>query len=68
LPWPSYAAATGVTGGGLLRGVRYSGGGAHTPVDRDAVRVIEAYHRLDKLREYANIYSTGDANAAAPMP
>ncbi len=68
-----YAAATGVTDGGLLRGVRYSGGGAHTQsiVMRSksgTVRVIEAYQRLDKLREYATIYFTGDANAAAPMP
>ncbi len=32
------------------------------------VRVIEAYHRLDKLRRYASIEFTGDANAPAPMP
>ena len=55
------------------RGVRYSGGGAHTQsiVMRSksgTVRVIEAYHRLDKLREYASIDFTGDDNAPAPMP
>jgi fructose-1,6-bisphosphatase II len=65
--------ATGVTDGDLLRGVRYSSGGAHTQsiVMRSksgTVRVIEAYHRLDKLREYASIDFTGDANAPAPMP
>ena len=65
--------ATGVTDGDLLRGVRYSAGGAHTQsiVMRSksgTVRVIEAYHRLDKLREYASIDFTGDDNAPAPMP
>ena len=65
--------ATGVTDGDLLRGVRFSGGGAHTQsiVMRSksgTVRVIEAYHRIDKLREYASIDFTGDANAPAPMP
>ena len=65
--------ATGVTDGDLLRGVRYSGGGAHTQsiVMRSksgTVRVIEAYHRLDKLREYASIDFIGDDNAPAPMP
>jgi fructose-1,6-bisphosphatase II len=53
--------------------VRYSSGGAHTQsiVMRSksgTVRVIEAYHRLDKLREYASIDFTGDDNAPAPMP
>ena len=60
--------ATGITDGDLLRGVRFSGGGAHTQsiVMRSksgTVRVIEAYHRLDKLREYASIDFTGDDNA-----
>jgi fructose-1,6-bisphosphatase II len=44
--------ATGVTDDDLLRGVRYSGGGAHTQsivmrAKSGTVRVIEAYHRLD---------------------
>ena len=65
--------ATGVTDDDLLRCVRYSGGGAHTQsvVMRSksgTVRVIEAYHRLDKLREYASIDFSGDDNAPAPMP
>ena len=65
--------ATGITDGDLLRGVRFSGGGAHTQsiVMRSksgTVRVIEAYHRLDKLREFASIDFTGDEDAPAPMP
>jgi fructose-1,6-bisphosphatase II len=65
--------ATGVTDGDLLRGVRYSCGGAHTQsiVMRSksgTVRMIDAYHRLDKLREYASIDFTGDEDAPAPMP
>jgi fructose-1,6-bisphosphatase II len=65
--------ATGVTDGDLLRGVRFSGGGAHTQSiemrsKSGTVRVIEAYHRLDKLREYASIDFIGDDNAPAPMP
>jgi fructose-1,6-bisphosphatase II len=65
--------ATGVTDGDLLRGVRYSSGGAHTQsiVMRSksgTVRMIDAYHRLDKLREYASIDFTGDEDAPAPMP
>jgi fructose-1,6-bisphosphatase II len=41
-------------------GSGYSGGGAHTQSivmrsKSDTVRVIEEYHRLDKLREYASI-------------
>ena len=64
--------ATGVIDGDLLRGVRFSSG-AHTQsiVMRSksgTVRVIETYHRLDKLREYASIDFTADANAPAPMP
>jgi fructose-1,6-bisphosphatase II len=64
---------TGLTDGDLLRGVRYISGGAQTQSivvrSRSAtVRVIEAYHRLDKLREYASIDFTGDDNAPAPMP
>ena len=65
--------ATGITDGDLLRGVRFSGGGAHTQsivmrAKSGTVRVIEAYHRLDKLREYASIDFTGDEDAPAPMP
>jgi fructose-1,6-bisphosphatase II len=47
-----FFSATGVTDGDLLRGVRYTGSGAHTQsiVMRSksgTVRVIDAYHRLD---------------------
>src|SRR3546814_18638564 len=50
--------ATGVTDGDLLRGVRYYAGGASTQsiVMRSksgTVRMIDAYHRLTKLREYS---------------
>ncbi len=50
-----FVAATGVTDGALLSGVRYSPGGAvtHSIVMRSrsgTVRLIEAYHAFDKLR------------------
>lgn len=65
--------ATGVTDGDLLRGVRYFGGGASTQsiVMRSksgTVRMIEAYHRLTKLREYSSVDFHGDEHAAPPMP
>ncbi|MBY6411728.1 class II fructose-bisphosphatase [Rhodococcus sp. BP-252] len=63
--------ATGVTDGDLLRGVRYAGGGAHTQsiVMRSksgTVRMIDAYHRLEKLRGYSSVDFDGDENAHAP--
>ena len=53
-------AATGVTSGDLLRGVRYRGSGAYTQsiVMRSksgTIRVIDSYHRLEKLRHYSLI-------------
>ncbi|WP_066905190.1 class II fructose-bisphosphatase [Millisia brevis] len=50
--------ATGVTDGDLVRGVRYTGGGAYTQsivmrAKSGTVRMIDAYHRLDKIQEYA---------------
>ena len=65
--------ATGVTDGDLLRGVRYYGGGAETQsiVMRSksgTVRMIEAYHRLEKLSEYSSIDFHGVAGAVPPMP
>ncbi|MBA3489752.1 MAG: class II fructose-bisphosphatase [Longispora sp.] len=50
--------ATGVTTGDLLKGVRYRSGGAYTQsiVMRSksgTVRVIDSYHRLEKLRSYS---------------
>ena len=52
--------ATGVTNGDLLRGVHYRAGGASTQslVMRSksgTVRMIDAWHRLSKLREYSAI-------------
>ncbi|ORI21746.1 class II fructose-bisphosphatase [Rhodococcus sp. 1168] len=63
--------ATGVTDGDLLRGVRYAGGGAHTQsiVMRSksgTVRMIDAYHRLEKLREYSSVDFDGDTSGQAP--
>lgn len=65
--------ATGVTDGDLLRGVRYSGGGAETQsiVMRSksgTVRMIDAYHRLTKLREYSSVDFDGDEFATPPLP
>jgi fructose-1,6-bisphosphatase II len=53
--------ATGVTSGDLLRGVRYRSGGAYTQsiVMRSksgTIRVIDSFHRLEKL----NLYSVVD--------
>jgi len=52
--------ATGVTGGDLLRGVRYTPGGCTTQsiVMRSksgTVRMIDGYHRLTKLRAYSSV-------------
>ncbi|WP_067681875.1 class II fructose-bisphosphatase [Nocardia miyunensis] len=65
--------ATGVTDGDLLRGVRYFSGGASTQsiVMRSksgTVRMIDAYHRLTKLREYSSVNFVGDEHAVPPMP
>ena len=55
-----FFAATGVTDGDLLRGVRYERGGARTQslVMRSksgTVRLIDAYHRIDKLSSFASV-------------
>ncbi|CAG4929357.1 MULTISPECIES: class II fructose-bisphosphatase [Acidithrix] len=55
-----FFAATGITNGELLRGVRFTPGGAITQsiVMRSksgTVRQIESHHKLAKLREYAAI-------------
>ncbi|MFE9327409.1 class II fructose-bisphosphatase [Nocardia sp. NPDC052278] len=65
--------ATGVTDGDLLRGVRYFPGGASTEsiVMRSksgTVRMIDAYHRLTKLREYSSVDFVGDEDAVPPLP
>ena len=56
----AFFAATGVTDGDLLRGVRYDRRGARTQslVMRSksgTVRLIDAHHRLDKLGTYASV-------------
>ena len=55
-----FFAATGVTDGELLRGVRYSPRGARTQslVMRSksgTVRMIDALHRIDKLSSFASV-------------
>lgn len=55
-----FFAATGITDGELLRGVRFFPGGASTQslVTRarsGTVRLVEARHRLDKLQEFASV-------------
>jgi fructose-1,6-bisphosphatase II len=56
----AFFAATGLTNGALLRGVRYDHAGAHTESlvmrsQSGTVRLIEAHHRIDKLRTFASV-------------
>jgi fructose-1,6-bisphosphatase II len=56
----AFFAATGVTDGELLRGVRYEHRGAHTQslVMRSksgTVRMVDAWHRIDKLSSFAAV-------------
>jgi len=56
----NFFCATGVTTGDLLKGVRYRSGGAYTQsiVMRSksgTIRVIDSYHRLEKLNLYSAI-------------
>src|SRR5262249_60698782 len=67
----AFFAATGVTSGDLLRGVRYRGGGAYTQsiVMRSksgTIRVIDSYHRLGKLRPDPLWGFRGGASARPP--
>ena len=62
--------ATGVTDGDLLRGVHYRAGGATTQsiVMRSksgTVRMIDGYHRLEKLRAYSSVNFDGSLDAVA---
>ncbi len=55
-----FFAATGITDGELLRGVRYRGGSVrtHSIVMRSrsgTIRLVDSEHRLDKLRQYAAV-------------
>jgi len=66
-----FFAATGVTPGELLDGVRYAPGGAwtHTVVMRyrtGTVRYITAHHRFDRLSRITDIYGAGSAGAPPP--
>jgi fructose-1,6-bisphosphatase II len=52
--------ATGITDGDLLRGVRYRDGGATTysivmRSKSGTVRLVDGYHRLAKLRQFASV-------------
>ena len=68
--------ATGVTDGDLLRGVHYQAGGCTTQsiVMRSksgTIRLIDGYHRLTKLREYASIdfdLPEDQVGAEPPLP
>jgi fructose-1,6-bisphosphatase II len=72
----AFFCATGVTSGDLLRGVRYRSGGAYTQsiVMRSksgTIRVIDSFHRLEKLRSYSLVDFDGKIDAdpeAAPIP
>jgi fructose-1,6-bisphosphatase II len=61
----AFFCATGVTDGSLLRGVRYRSGGAYTQsiVMRSksgTIRMIDGFHRLEKLRQYSLVDFGGD--------
>jgi fructose-1,6-bisphosphatase II len=63
-----FFAATGITDGEFLQGVRYFGGGAttHSVVMRSAsgtVRYIQSRHRWDKLMRISNV-EYGRSNGA----
>ncbi|AHH94264.1 class II fructose-bisphosphatase [Kutzneria viridogrisea] len=64
--------ATGVTDGGLVRGVHYTAGGCTTQsiVMRSksgTVRVIDGFHRLTKLRKYSSVdFDRLEAEGALP--
>ncbi|HEY6744574.1 MAG TPA: class II fructose-bisphosphatase, partial [Mycobacteriales bacterium] len=63
-----YFAATGVTDGELMRGVRYTRGGAQTQSivmrgKSGTIRVVDSWHSLTKLRAYASIDFGGPESA-----
>lgn len=64
-----FFAATGITDGEILRGVRYTGEGArtHSIVMRSrsgTIRFVEAYHRWDKLMRISGYPYDRDAGGA----
>jgi fructose-1,6-bisphosphatase II len=65
-----YFAATGVTDGELMRGVRYRAGGAQTQSivmrgKSGTIRVVDSWHSLTKLRAYASIDFGGPGTGSA---
>ncbi len=66
--------ATGITDGELLRGVTYRAGGCTTQsiVMRSrsgTVRMIDSYHRLNKLREYSLVdFGSREPADGSPLP
>ncbi|HJZ45979.1 MAG TPA: class II fructose-bisphosphatase [Roseiflexaceae bacterium] len=65
-----FFAATGITEGEFLTGVRYYGGGARTQsvvmrLASGTVRYIESRHRWDKLMRISNLQYAGRANGGA---
>ncbi len=69
----AFFAATGVTSGDLLKGVRYRGSGAYTQsiVMRSksgTIRIIDSYHRLEKLRDYSIVDFDGTFPSDGEFP
>ncbi|SNT17795.1 fructose-1,6-bisphosphatase II [Asanoa hainanensis] len=67
----AFFVATGVTSGDLLRGVHYRAGGAYTQsiVMRSksgTIRIIDSYHRLEKLALYSSVDFDGRPIAEQP--
>ena len=55
-----FFAATGITDGELMRGVRYRAGGAQTQSivmrgKSGTIRLVDSWHSLTKLRAYSSI-------------
>ncbi|WP_031469368.1 class II fructose-bisphosphatase [Sciscionella sediminilitoris] len=69
----AFFCATGITDGDLLRGVRYGAGGCttHSIVMRSksgTVRMVEGFHRLNKLRTYSAVDFDRSRNSEEPPP
>jgi fructose-1,6-bisphosphatase II len=71
----AFFCATGITDGDLLRGVHYRSGGCTTQsiVMRSksgTVRMIDGFHRLEKLRKYSTVDfdRLSEATAEHPIP
>ncbi|GIF73723.1 class II fructose-bisphosphatase [Asanoa siamensis] len=69
----AFFVATGVTSGDLLRGVHYRAGGAYTQsiVMRSksgTIRIIDSYHKLEKLALYSSVDFDGRPIAEQDTP